>query len=774
MGTMAKLGATVVLAILATLGGLGWWLSGSQPRNEGNLRLPGLRATVTVARDDAGVPRIIAESDHDAYFALGFVHAQDRLWQMEIQRRLGAGRLAEILGAPASATDTFMRTLGLYRLAERDFEGLSPDVKSGLEAYSAGVNAYINAHSGPLPPEFVLLRHRPEPWTPADSVVWGKLMAMQLAGNWRDELLRARLQASLPAEQIADLWPDYPRGQPVTIGLSEPFLDHMLAAIPSAVLPHLASNVWVVSGERSQTGKPILANDPHLGFQAPILWYLATVSTPDLEVSGGTVPGTPFHLLGHNRRIAWGLTTTQSDTMDLFIEKAEGDGYSTPEGPQPFHTRSEIIKVRGADAVVINVRETRHGPVISDVLGEKADGQILALSAAAFQPDDRTIQAVYKINRAGNWDEFQAALQDFHAPQQNVAYADVDGHIGLTSPGRIPIRKSGDGTLPRPGWTGEFDWVGWVPFDALPRVFDPPSGVIVNANNKIVGDNYPYLLAANWPEGYRAQRILERLDERPRHSIEDMSALQMDNLSLMAVELKPLLLKQPPNGGRAKLVYDLLKAWDGTADPRAAEPLIFQAWLRQLQQDLLAPSLGPYGETFAILHPRFLKAVLQGHTQWCVGLNQPAPADCHAVVAHALDTALDRLTRRFGDNIGDWHWGDAHVARFDALLFSHIPLLAPATRLSLGTGGDDFTIQRGGMGEADPASLTHTHGAGMRAVYDLSDLDASRFVIATGQSGNPLSAHWGDMLELWGQGGSMPLPPRRPPTHVVLLEPPPS
>ncbi len=771
MRAILKLAAALAVVLLAAVGGLTWWLPGSSQPREGSLHLPGLKAPVTVARDEYGIPRLLAASADDAYFALGFIHAQDRLWQMEMQRRLGAGRLAEVIGEKALPTDKFMRTLGLYRLAEESFQLLDPEVRRALESYAAGVNAYLANHSGPLPAEFLLLRFSPEPWKPADSLVWGRLMALQLSGNWSDKLLRARLLQVLPPDQVADLWPAYPHDGPTTLGLGAPLLDHMLAAIPDALRPRLASNLWVVSGDHSETGKPLLANDPHLDFQAPILWYLAVISAPGLELSGATVPGVPFHLLGHNQRIAWGITTTSSDTMDLFIEKPAGDGYLTPDGPATFRTRNETIAVHGASPVTITVRETRHGPIISDLLGDRAQGQVLALSATALMPDDRTAQTFYRLNRAGNWAEFNAALTDFHSPQQNVAYADVEGHIGMVSPGLVPIRKNGNGSLPRPGWTGEYDWTGWVPFDALPRVFDPPSGIIVNANNKVVPDDYPYLLATTWPEPYRAERIIERLNASPRHSVDDMMALQMDEMSLMAAELKPLLLKYPPRDERAKVVHAMLKEWNNVAKANLAEPLIFETWALRLQQELLAPWLRDKAAGFRSLRPRFLQAVLEKRTVWCGAPGQPTPADCGQKVADALDRALDDITGRYGANMAEWKWGDAHVAVFDAMLYRYIPVLGAMTRLSASTGGDDFTVQRGSFLEVAPASFHNIHGAGLRAVYDLADLGDSRFVIATGQSGSPLSPHWGDLLEPWRQGETVSLPRDRSPPQVLVLEP---
>jgi len=792
----------LLVVVLVLGGGAGYvWLSTSLPSTEGVVRLRGLSAEVVVARDDLGVPRIVAQTSGDALFALGFVHAQDRLWQMELQRRVGAGRMAELVGAEALPLDKFMRTLGLHRLAEQSFERFDAEARRGIESYTAGVNAYVGAHRGSLPPEFVLLRSTPEPWKPADSLVWAKLMGLQLSGNWHEELLRARVAAMLPVDQVADLWPAYPQDAPVTLAAADEatapvrhalnkarapnnnddermapalpaaLLDRLIAAIPAPALPRLASNEWVVAGTHTASGKPLLANDPHLPLQAPVLWYLASIVSPDLEVTGATVPGVPVFVLGHNRRIAWGFTTTTSDTMDLFVEKADGDGYVAPDGVQPFETRDETIKVRGGQPVTIKVRATRHGPVVTDILGEEAGGQILALSAAFLQPDDITTQAAFGVNRAQNWDQFVAAVRDFGSPQQNIAYADVDGHIGLIAPGRVPVRKAGDGSVPRPGWTGEYDWTGWIPFDELPRTFDPPSGLIVNANNRLVPDAYPHFLATTWPEGYRAQRILDLLRGRSGLTAPDMAAVQMDERSLMAAELNPLLLRTPPVGPQANAAHTLLEPWDGTADPRRPQALIFNSWVGHLQRDLLLPWLGPVAKSFAEPRPQFLKAVLTGRTVWCAPPGQPAPGGCDAIVAHALNETLDDLSAKYGLNMAEWRWGDAHPASFDALLFGRIPVLDKLTRIEAPSGGDDFTVQRGEYTSSDLVAFPHRDGPGLRAVYDLADLGASRFMIATGQSGNPLSAHWSDLFAKWLTGGSFALDVGRSRPDVLTLVP---
>lgn len=779
MRLFLKMFGLVLLALLLAAGGVAWRVASNwQPRLDGTLQADGLRSGATLARDAQGVVRISADNPWDAAFALGFAHAQDRLWQMEMQRRLGAGRLAEILGDKALPTDRFMRTLGLYRLAQGSVEALAPDVRDTLQAYADGVNAYLRQAPQAPAPEFLLTGYRPEPWSIADSLVWARLMALQLAGNWRDELLRAGLLTNLPADQVNDLWPGSPPNQPVTIGRNDGFdaaaVERMLAAIPADALPRLASNVWVVSGERSETGKPILANDPHLTFQAPTLWYLASIEAPGLHLSGGTVPGSPLVLIGHNDHIAWGMTTTHSDTMDLFIEQVQGDGYVTPDGVKPFLQRTETIHVKDGPDQTLTVRETRHGPVISDVLGARGDGTVLALQATALLPQDTTPQALHRLNRARNWDDFRQALRDFQAPQQNIAYADIDGHIGLISPGKVPIRKSGDGTLPRPGANGDFDWIGWVPFDQLPQSFDPPSGVIINANNRLVGPGYPYLLTASWPEGYRAARIAELLEQKDRFSVQDMADMQMDELSLMAVDLKPLLLRAPASGPRAAGAMRLIKDWTGVTDRNRPEPLIFETWMRSLQAALLQNRLGDQAGQFSRLNPLFVKAVLQGRPLWCAAKDQPATAtlkDCDALVSRSLDQSLDEIEHRHGDILSDWRWGDAHQARFKSLLFSHIPVLGPLVDLSVPTGGDDFTLQRGSFGPAEPGLFANLHGAGLRMTADLAEPDRSRFVLSTGQSGNPLSSHWSDMLALWSAGQTLSLSATRDFPHILQLEP---
>ena len=753
-----------------TVGGL-FWLYTSLPFTEGTVEVSGgLEAPAEILRDRWGVPHIFAQSAADAYFALGFVHAQDRLWQMETMRRLGAGRLAEVAGRYAVASDRFMRTLGFHRLVKEQFRRLDPAVRRGLKAYAAGVNAWLEAAAGSLPPEFTVAGVRPEPWRPTDSLLWGKVMGLRLSGNWRDELLRARLAARLPPERIEEMWPGTP---PETrVSASPPWrglaLDRLAAAVPEAPgLPRGASNAWAVSGTRTATGKPILANDPHLGFGAPVLWYLARITAPDLHVTGATVPGVPFTVLGHNRRIAWGMSSTQSDLQDLFIERidpADSGRYLTPEGSAPFATRTETIRVRGRDDVVLTVRETRHGPVISDIVdgvgqaSASGPGRVLALSATFLGPDDLTPQAIYRLNRADGWQSFLAAMKDFDAPQQNVVYADVDGNIGFLAPGRVPIRRSGRGRIPRPGWTGEADWRGFVPYDALPRFLNPASGHVISANQRIVEPDYPYFVTDDWDAPYRARRIRDLLGEIGAHTLETTTRIQLDSLSLMAKQIMPLMADIEAPSPMAREALSLLEDWDGAMSRERPEPLIFSAWLRELNRAIYGDELGDLMADYWGLRPSFVISVLTDRRHWCDDIRTPRTEDCPGLIAAALARAVQRLAERFGADVSLWRWGDVHLASFHHPVFAGVPGLGRYAQLAIASDGGNYTVNRGAShigNEVTP--FEHIHGAGLRAVYDLSHLDGSRFMIATGQSGNPMSPHYGDLLKDWRDGKSLSL-----------------
>jgi penicillin G amidase len=759
--------AGLALLMIVTAGVGYFWLRGSLPQIDGRIEVAGLGAPVTVVRDRWAIPHIEAKDLLDASFALGFVHAQDRLWQMEFQRRLGAGRLAEILGAAALPSDRFMRTLGLYRQAEAGLAHLAPDARAWLEAYAAGVNAFVATRTGPLPPEFLILgQEGPEPWRPADSLVWLRLMALDLATNYRDELARARLAKRLSDEQIADVWPGYPESAPTTLvelARALPW-DELAAVLPPDAPGGIGSNAWVVDPGRSTTGGPLLANDPHLRLQAPGVWYLAHLETPELALVGATLPGIPAVVLGHNGTIAWGFTNTGADTQDLFVERvdpADPTRYLTPAGPARFQVREEVIEVAGGAPVALTVRATRHGPVISDLLPDAAttfgSDRAVALAWSALAVDDLAAQALLGVGKARNWEAFVAALRDVGAPMQNIHYADTAGHIGLIAPGRVPIRKKGDGRWPVPGWTGEYDWDGWIPFDALPRALDPASGVLFNANNRVVPPDYPYLLTADWEAPYRARRLSQLLAQGAFGPTQ-FAAMQADLRSLLAQDLLPIMLDAAPGGLEAARARVRLAAWDRTMRADAPEPLIFAAWYRELSRLIYADELGDMFDGFWHVRPQFMERILTRRQIWCDDVRTDPVETCAQLAATALDLALRDLAGRFGADPAVWRWGDAHPARMRHPVFAEQPLLDLLFSIEVPTGGDSVTVD---VGHFDPRDelrpFASTHAPTYRAIYELTNLEDSRFVTATGQSGNPLSRHYRDLTRLWAAGRSVPI-----------------
>lgn len=767
----------IVLAGLLLAGGA-IWLRGSLPEIDGELLVEGLDAPVALLRDDRGILTVQAESETDAMFGLGFAHAQDRLWQMDFMRRTGAGRLSEVVGTATIKIDRVMRTLGLYRTAEANLAELSPDARAALDAYSAGVNAFLETHEGPWPPEFYLLRYRPEPWRPADSLVWGRLMALQLSGNWSDEIRRLRLSKRLTPEQISFLWPDYPADGPTALpdladGLGPNKLFRPGEVLPWEWAPKSASNTWVVDGQHTASRKPILANDPHLSLSTPGVWYLARIETPTLTLAGATSPGVPFMVIGHNGHIAWGMTTTDGDTQDLFIERLSANKpghYDTPDGPKPFETRKEQIEIRGEEPLDLDVRTTRHGPVASDAFPEAGEigeeNQVIAIAWPALWPDDRTGEAMYRVNRARNWPEFREALRDFHSPQQTMSFAGRDGTIALVAPARIPIRKKGDGISPVPGWTGEYDWTGFVPFDDLPMQADPPSGQLVTANNRLVPDDYPHLISKSWSNPFRAARIEELLAEEPKATLEDHVALQRDVLSGGARLLLPLLLKHlelpadelEESSGEAQA---LLAQWDFRMAADRPEPLIFYGWIADLNRRLFHDELDETFGDFARADARRIARALRDQPVWCDNVTTDGTETCGEQVSASFAEAMLALRTRFGRHPGEWRWGEAHVARFPHTILSRIPVLNALVDFGVESSGGSYTVNRGGplLNGSEDRLFENIHGPGFRAVYDLADLDRSGFMIATGQSGNPYSAYFGNLAVAWRDGEVLSMGP---------------
>jgi len=764
-----------VAVLLATVlaGGAWLWLRLSLPKTRGNIPLAGLAAPVEVLRDRYGIPHLFAARPEDAVYALGYVHAQDRLWQMEMSRRVAAGRLSEVVGASALETDRFLRTLGVRRSAEANLRTLDAETRRLLEAYAAGVNAFLG--SAPvLPPEFWLTGVRPEPWSPIDSISWVKMMAWDLGGNWRSELLRMRLAKTLPMARIHQLLPPYP-GEPVPAiaDLKELYAALEREAVQLAAFAPdnegIGSNNWVVSGERSESGKPLLANDPHLGLTAPPVWYFAQLSAPGLNVIGATLPGVPGVILGRSDRIAWGFTNTGPDVQDLYIEKLDAaGGYITPDGPRPFRVVEETIRIKGAEPERLKVRISRHGPVISDVLRAAQEplprGYVLAFSWTALAEDDRTMQAALKIARARDWSSFLAAARDFESPQQNMVYADVDGNIGFVAAGRVPHRRFGNdlkGMAPAPGWLAKYDWAGSIPFEQLPRSFNPPGGSIVTANHRITPPGYPHFISSEWQPPYRADRIQALLDALPKHNVASFARIQGDVVSLAMRELLPKFLAARPRSEEARKALALLGKWDGAMAAERAEPLIAWAWWRELTRAIYADELGEAFRPNWLARAVFVSGVLSGdpaQAKWCDDVRTPAVETCEELLAQSLEAALAELRKRHGADPAAWRWGEAHAARHEHRPFGRQPLLARLFDISVPSPGDAYTVNVGRSNLNDEAQpFANRHAASLRAIYDLADLEKSLYIHSGGQSGNILSDHYRAFSEAWAKNEYIPM-----------------
>lgn len=771
--------STLVALALATTGA--WlYLLRSLPQTEGEIRLAGLAAPVEILRDRYGIPHIFAQSVADAVFALGFVHAQDRLWQMEMNRRIAAGRLSEIVGPAGLETDRFLRTLGIRRAAEANLRALDEETRALLAAYSAGVNAFL-ATDPVLPIEFWLTGARPEPWTPADSVSWVKMMAWDLGGNWRNEALRMRLAKNLPLARIHQFLPPYPgEASPEIADLGSLYnaLDRggvqlaedmmrLLAMVPGAPPEALGSNNWAVAGSRSASGKPLLANDPHLGLTAPPVWYLAHLSAPGLDVIGATLPGVPAVVLGRNDRIAWGFTNTGPDVQDLYIEKLDASGgYLAPDGPRPFQVVEETIRVKGAEPERLRVRISRHGPVISDVSRAIAEqsprGHVIAFAWTALAEDDLTLQAALKIARARDWQSFLQAARDFHTPQQNMVYADVEGNIGFIAAGRVPVRKPENdlkGMAPAPGWLAKYDWDGYIPFEELPRAFNPPAGALVTANHRVTPEGYGRFITSEWQPPYRADRIRALLDATPKHTVESFARIQADVVSLAMKELLPLLLAARPRSEEARRALALLAKWDAAMESDRPEPLVAWAWWRELARAIYADELGDAFRANWRERARFLAAVLSGKApEWCDDVRTSAVETCEEQLAVSLEAALADLRRRHGEDMASWRWGAAHEARHEHRPLGRQRLLARLFDIAAPSPGDAYTVNVGRSNLHDDARpFASRHAASLRAIYDLADPEKSLFIHSGGQSGNVLSPHYAAFTEAWAKNEYIPM-----------------
>jgi len=752
----------------------------SFPTIEGTIQVAGLKAPVEVYRDRWGVPHIYAQNVEDLFFAQGYVTAQDRLWQMEFNRRVGSGTLSEVLGEATLETDQFIRTIGWRRVAEEEAADLDEETRTILEAYAAGVNAFIDKAS--LPPEFLILGFKPDPWTPADSIAWGKVMAWDLGANWEAELLRASLIEKLGEEKANQLAPPYPADAPLIIpsealGYQIPGIDRLLRQarqlreLLGAQGAGLGSNNWVIDGQKSATGMPLLANDMHLGIQMPSIWYEVHLVGGGFNVEGYSFPGVPGVIVGHNEDIAWAVTNVGPDVQDLYIEKvnpANPDQYEYQGQWLDMEVIEEEIKVKGQDPVVERVRLTRHGPIITPVV--EGVTETLAFRWTALEPNQIS-KSIMMLNRAKNWEEFREALRFLAVPSQYFVYADREGNIGYQMPGWIPIRAQGQGLIPIPGWTGEYEWEGYIPFEELPHVFNPPTHYIVTANNKVIGDQYPYFISHDWAV-YRARRLTKLLESQATLSIEEFKRIHADTYSIPAEIFMPYLLATKPEGWLQERAMNQLRGWDLRNEVESTAAGIFEVSYLMLLKNTFADELGE--ELFAdylgarTWHRIALERLMEEpDSPWFDDATTPEREKRDDIVRRSFAEACDLLGKRFGDTPHEWAWGRLHAVTFDHplgvvkplnLIFNRGPLPARGSGFTVNAASFDYSAFAEGLKPAEIGEIFAVQsGVSQRLIVDLSDFSNSLSIHTTGQVGVLFHKHYGDMISSWQEVKYHPL-----------------
>jgi penicillin amidase len=786
--------AALAILLAGLAAGVGYaLLRNTVPSASGSLAIAGLSAPVEVTRDREGVPHVFGRSMEDAFCALGFLHAQDRLWQMELTRRAGQGRLSEIFGERTFTTDIFMRTLDLYGHAERSLAALTPATRKSLEAYARGINAFLERKTGlfepRLPPEFLLLRHEPEPWRPADSLVTAKMMALNLSTNLNHEMTRLALAAEgLSSAEIEDLLPGDPSdAAPPLPELADLYPlrrqgggEKHASSIPlDAIIGGGASNNWVVSGSRTRSGKPLLANDPHLRLSAPSTWYLAHLAlespgAASVNLVGGTLAGLPLVLLGRTNTLAWGFTNTGPDVQDVFIEKINPDNpdqYLTPDGWRPFDVEPMTIAVKDAGVHTVERRSTRHGPVLPgfyrNLEGLLGPGYVAALQWTALTDDDTTIEAGTFDPTLRTVADYIEHMRGYVVPMQSMVVADTAGTIGMVAPGRVPVRDPANkmaGRAPVPGWDATYDWKGFLKFEDLPQVVNPPAGAIGTANARIVGPDYPHFLTTDWDAPYRQQRINELIIDRTGHDVASMHAAQADVLSLGFAPLKSLMIAAARRGGADPAVLDRLDRWDTSMRGDIAEPLIFMAWKREIVRAVYHDDLGPAFERFFGTRAEALTRLLDGRAtsrDWCDDRTTPARETCDTVIARALGTALADLDRRYGGDRRRWRWGGAHFAFSEHRPFGLVPGIASFFNIEVSSPGGPYTLNRGIAEFGEEPPFANRGASTYRAIYDFADLDRSLYIQTTGQSGNPFSPTYRGFVRRWARVQYIEIPTGR-------------
>ncbi|MGJ8545632.1 MAG: penicillin acylase family protein [Sulfitobacter sp.] len=793
---LMRLAAALVLLSLFGVMMVYWLAARSLPDYSAKLEARGLTQPVEIVRDNANVPHIFGETDNDVYFALGFAHAQDRMWQMTVMRRTAQGRLSEIFGSRTLNIDKLLRRLDVYGLSVKSTAALDDTTLSALEAYSAGVNArleQINADAlGRGAPEMFLFNAPMAPWSPADSVAIVKLMGLQLSGHLDAEVLRARVSLALPdPARVRDILPDVPGSG--------------IAALPeySALFPDVprhaqarqlemdplspfkpfafagASNAWAAAPSRSASGGTLLANDPHLGFTAPAIWYLARLELQSGGVIGGTIPGLPVVLTGRSADLGWGLTSSYLDDQDLFIEELNPQNpqeYRTPDGYKPFVTRRSIIRIKDEEPVTVTLRWTDNGPVLPathyDLGSITPPGHVASLSWTVLSGRDTSIAAAMALMHAKTVQEGIAASEGYIAPSQNLTLVDRE-NIGMKLIGAMPKRDpnhQSQGRLPAPGWSAVNRWQGTLPFADNPEFIDPIGGLLGNTNNKTVNRAFPNHVSFLWGDTQRVQRWQRLMQARQVHTRDSFIEAQLDTVSFTARSLLPLIGAElwftgeaAPDGTperRRQRALTLLAGWSGEMNEHLPEPLIYAAWLRALQARLIQDELGPLAAEFTHVEPLFIERAFRnvdGAGVWCDVLQSAPTETCAEMAKLALDDALIWIDEQWGSAFESLRWGDAHQATHDHPVLGEVPVLRYFVNIRQSTSGGDNTLLRGRTKGTDPDPFFNLHGAGYRGVYDFADPDSSVFITSTGQSGHFLSRHYDDMAQLWRRGEYIPM-----------------
>ena len=746
-----------------------------------------------ISFDESDIPHIQAKSASDAIFALGYLHASERSWQMEINRRLASGRLSEILGKETLAIDRFIRTLGIKRAAEKQFDHYPIATKRLLQSYADGVNAG-NAHLGwALPVEYFLTASKPGHWSPTDSVAWMLMMALDLGGNWQKELQRLELSQFLTTQQVWEVMPAYPPGEPVShvdfakmyrdINVFNPnplARDQKSKKLPATELAinevpggkeGIGSNNWALSGKLTSSGKPLLANDPHLGLSAPAIWYMAHLDAPGLNVIGATLPGIPAVVLGRTDKFAWSFTNTGPDVQDLYIEELDPknpEAYRGPEGPLPFKVRQEIIDIKGEPPLRFIVKETRHGPVISESYARAkriidTDRFVLALRWTALDVENQSVAGLLDMNHAKDLETFKQALRKNYAPMQNVVMADVDGNISFQTAGVAPKRTLHQGlygVAPALGWEKQYDWTGYVPFEQLPNSSNPNSNWIATANQKVIAINDPNPLTGDWDLPTRYDRIVDLIKSRPTHDFASMKAMQADTLSLGATPLLELFKSVQSTHPLAQQAIELSKNFDGDMKIDSAGALIFNAWADQLTRKLYSRLGYLFTENYGARSFRqsLILQLQNPNSPWCNDPKTEQIESCADTSNAAFDTALEQLHSQFGSNPKNWAWGNAHIAVSEHRPLSKVPLLGSFFNLTQPFPGDSFSINVGRLELLRADNPFETKQApSLRTLYDLSDLEQSLFIYQSGQSGWVQNKLYRNMSGLWARNEYLPL-----------------